>query len=483
MPEPLIIPLDAESVKRLLGNAAALLKNAPGVEEVGDDYVVVTVPRLFGLGRRRVKLSLRTYEAQEAVLIVMRSGIDSIVIAMDIVDTGEGTHIVVSGGGSGHVAKLVDDIVEAVRRNVAERIAAAHPKVEIVESDNRLAALEEPLPPRTTLVYYDSFTPVRDVPEEAGLRLLAVMGIDDYLAEVTDYRGVYLARFVLRGNKLTGAYAEIGGKKAYGEEALALARRPPGHRVKVKAWSLTGSSEILLYEPEQIAVKGDHSLYWIGGSAKLEHGGLAPNAYVVTDNYEALIVDPAGGERMVNTVRGIVGDVEQIRYILATSAEADVDEGLRSLADIAIRAAFVLPSYWGAQLTSVNWDLAPRVQMLPERETKIRLGKSELLVIPSRSRGAPVASIYDPVTKTLITGPVLGVVTPPGMWSVRIDNLDDYIDSVKSYVRHTNCSIEFHRWLERIKKLDIEVLAPRYGPILEGRENVKKLLDVLSEEF
>ena len=483
MPEPLIIPLDAESVKKLLGNVAALVKGAPGIEEVGDDYVVVSVPRLFGLGRRRVKLSLRVYEAQEAVLIILRSGIDSIVIAMDIVDTGEGTHIVVSGGGSGSVAKLVDGIVDAVRRNVADRINSAHPRIDLVESDNRLAALEEPLPPRTTLVYYDSFTPVRDVPEEAGLRLLAVMGIDDYLAEITDYRGMYLARIVLRGNKLTGAYAEIGGRKARGDEALALARRPPGHRVRVKAWSLTGSSEILLYEPEQIAVKGDHSLYWIGGSAKLEHGGLAPNSYVIVDNYETVIVDPAGGERMAHTVRGIVGDMEQIRYIVATSAEADVDEGLRSLANLAIRAAVVLPSYWGAQLTSVNWDLAPRVQMIPERETRIQVGKNELIVIPSKSRGAAVMSIYDPVTKTLITGPVLGVVTPPGMWSVRIDSLDDYIDSVKSYVRHTNCSIEFHKWLERVRKLDIEILAPRYGPILEGRDNVRRLFDSLAEEF
>jgi len=483
MPEALIIPLDAESVKKLLGNAAALLKNAPGVEEIGDDYIVVVVPRLFGFGKRKVKLTLRTYEAQEAVLIVMRSGIESIVIAMDIVDTGEGTHIVVSGGGSGNVAKLVDQLVNTVRKNVESRISAAHPRIDLVDSDNRLAALEEPLPPRTTLVYFDSFTPVRDVPEEAGLRLLAIMGIDDYLTEITDYRGVYLARFVLRGNKLTGAYAEIGGRKAYGDEALALAKRPPGHRVKVKAWSLTGSSEIMLYEPEQIVSKDSHSLYWIGGSAKLEHGGLAPNTYVIVDNYEAMIVDPAGGERMVNTVRGVIGDMEQLRYVLATSAEADVEEGLRSLADLALRAAFVMPSYWGAQLASVNWDLAPRVQMLPERETKIKLGKTEILVIPSRSRGAPVASVYVPSSKTLITGPVMGVVTPPGMWSVRIDNLDDYIDSVKSYITHTNCSVEFHRWLDRVRRLDIEVLAPRYGPVIEGRDNVKRLLDSLAEEF
>ncbi len=483
MPEPLIIPLDADSVRKLLGNVAALVRGAPGVEEAGDDYIVVSVPRLFGFGHRRVKLSLRVYEAREAVLIIMRSGVDSIVIAVDIVDTGEGTHIVVSGGGSGRVAKLVDPMVDTVMKNIRERISAAHPRVELVESDNKLAALEEPLPPRTTLVYYDSFTPIRDVPTEAGLRLLAVMGIDDYLAEITDYRGTYLARIVLRGNRLTGAYAEIGGKKVRGGDALELARRPPGHRVRVKAWSLTGSSEILLYEPEQIAGGEGHAVYWIGGSAKLEHGGLAPNSYIVLDNYEAAIIDPAGGERMTNTARGVVGDLEQVRYIVATSAEADVDEGLRSLASLAVRASFVLPSYWGAQLASVNWDLASRVQLLPEREGSLRIGRTDLRVIPSRARGAPVASIYDPATKTLITGPVLGAVTPPGMWSIRADDLDDYADAVIGYVRHTVCRNEFREWLKKVKKLDIEILAPRYGPVLEGRRNVEKLLQRLEKEI
>ncbi len=481
MPEQLIIPLDADSVRKLLGNVAGLVKGAPGVEEIGDDYVVVQVPRLFGLGHRRIKLGLKTYEAEEAMLIIMRSGIDSIVIAIDIVDTGEGTHIVVSGGGSGRVAKLVDGMVNTVYRNVSERISAAHPRVEIVDSDNKLAALEEPLPPRTTLVYYDSFTPIRDVPVEAGLRILAIMGIDDYIAEVTDYRGTYLLRMVLRGNRLTGAFAEVAGKKARGQEAISLARRPPGHRVRVRAWSLTGSSEILLYEPELLYEDNGHALYWVGGSARLEHGGLAPNSYIIVDDYEAAIIDPAGGERIMNSIKGVVGDMEQIRYVIATSAEADVTEGLHGLVDLAVRASFMLPSYWAAQLASVNWDIANKVQSLPEQETRIRLGKHDLLIIPSRARGAPVISIYDQASKTLIAGPLLGIVTPPGLWTIRVEDVDDYLDNVKSYVRHTVCPMEFRGWLNRVKKLEIERIATRYGPVLEGRRSVEKLFKALEK--
>jgi len=273
MSERLIVPLDPESVKKLLGNVTAMLKGAPGVEEIGDDYVVVAVPRLLGLGHRRIKLSLNVYETEEVILLVMRSGVDSIVVAINIIDTGEGTHIVVGGGGSGRVARLVNPIINTIMKSINERIESAKPMVKITEEDNKLAALEQPLPPRATLVYYDSFIPVRDVMLEAALRVVALLGIDDYLVELQDYRGTYLARMVLRGNTVTGAYVKRGSQEARGEQALSIGKHPPGHRVGIRAWSLTGSTEAFLYEPERIAGDEKHAIYWMGGLARLDYGG------------------------------------------------------------------------------------------------------------------------------------------------------------------------------------------------------------------
>ena len=481
MPEKVIVPLDPESVRRLLGNPTSLLKGAPGIEEVGDDYVVVTVPRLFGLGHRRLKLNMSVHETEEVIVIILRSGMDSIVVTIHIIDTGEGAHIVVSGGGSGRVAKMADAVVATINRNIAQKIESSTPTISIVEQDNRLAALQEPLPPKATVVYYDSFTPVRDVPREAALRILALLGIDDYLVELTDYRGVYLVRMVLRGNRITGAYAKWGEQEAVGEQALTLGRRPPGHRVGIRAWSLTGSSEALLYEPDLIAGGEGHALYWFGGQTRLDYGGLAPNSYIIMDDYEAAVIDPVGDDKLLRGVRLVVSDTSQIRYVLVTSLEAGAETGVERLASVLPNASFVSTSYWASQIGLSSRAAAPRIDMLPARETTIRLGKAELLVIPSTVRGASTFSIYDKLTKTLITGPSLGVVTPPGLWSIRSRDLEEYITGAKGYVKYSVCPAEFRSWLDRVSKLDIERIAPRYGPILEGRREVRKLLESLQK--
>lgn len=477
MSERLIVPLDPESVKRLVGNVAVLLKGAPGVEEIGDDYVIVSVPRLLGLGHRRIKLGLNIYETEEVILIVMRSGVDSIVVAVNIIDTGEGTHIVVGGGGSGRVARLVDSIINAVKKGIMERIEAAKPQVQLTPEDNKLAALQEPLPPRASLVYYDSFTPVRDVPHEAALRVVAMLGIDDYLVELTDYRGTYLARLVLRGNRITGAYAKRGNQEATGEQALALAKHPPGHRVGLRAWSLTGSTEALLYEPELLAGDKNHSIYWVGGPARLDYGGLAPNSYIIVDNYEAAVIDPFGDDRIVRSLRLTVADLSQVKHVVVTSLEAGAESGVELLSRMLPSADFMATSYWASQIASRG--AATRVSMLPSRRSTIKLGKAELLAIPAPARGAATVSIYDKQTATLITGPVMGAVTPPGLWAIRASDLEEYSLAVKDYVFYSVCPREFIAWVDEVMRLDVERLAPRYGPVLEGRREVRSLLEEL----
>jgi len=475
----LTVALDSESVRKLLGRVTELLKGIPSVDEVGESYIVVKVPRLLGFGTRRIRLDVKVYETDETILLVMKGDMDSLVIAIDILDTGEGSHILVSGGGGGRVSKLVNEFVKSIAEGISKRIEASQSRINLVSADNSLAALEEPLPPVTTLVYYDSFTPVSNVLTEAALRLTAVLGYDDYLAEVKDYKSRYLLRFVLRGNKVTGIYAEINGKKAKGEQAIIIAQRPPGHRVRIKAWSLTGSSEALLYEPEPIYESTGHRVYWVGGKTRPEYGGIAPNTYIIIDNYEAAIINPSGDERLLRGLRNLIGDMDYVRYILLTHAEADVAEGLRAVASKVNRANILATSYWAGLLASAAREVAGKLAILPARETELELGSTKLLIIPARTRGAPVVSIYDPTAKVLFTGNVLGAVSPPGLWSIYVDDFDAYLDMVKSYVSYTAESRPLREWLERVTSLDIEVLAPHHGPMLTGRARVRKLLSDL----
>ncbi len=482
MSERLIIPLDPESVRRIIGSPLSLLEAAPGVEELGDNYAVISVPRILGFGKQRLKVKLSVYETEETMLIIMGRDVDRLIVVVHVIDTGEGSHVVVSSGGSGRLARLATGVSSAVSKAIQSRLEAARPQVEIHSEDNSLAKLEKPLPPEATLVYYDSFTPVRDVPYEAALRVVALLGLDDYLVEVADYYDTYTLRLVLRGNKVTGAHVSRGSLEAVGEQAVNLARNPPGYRVRIRAWSLTGKTRAFIFEPELIAGGKRHGVYRLMGRTQVEYGGLAPNMYMVVSSNEVVVIDPVGDEHVRHAVRLLIHDVEQVKKIVVTSIEAGVEHGVRVLADVLPRATIVSTAYWASQISSLVEATMP-VEPLPLAESKISVGSSELLLIPSRARGVPSLSVYDEKTKTLITGPSIGVVTPPGVWAVRIDSIDEYMAMIKSYVKHTVWPQGFLEWLEKVSKLEVERIAPRYGPVIEGQDNVSKLFNELRKMF
>ena len=475
----IIVPLDPESVRKIV-NIVELLKGAEPIEEMGSNYMVVKVPRLARfMGHRRARLEYKLYETDETEILVAKGGVDSLILAIDVVDTGEGAHIVVSGGGAGGAAKIVDSIVRHVAEKLAEKITNSSPVVELTPDDNKLAALTAILPSTATLAYYDSFTPVRNTVLEAAQRVLALLGPDDYFVEVTDYRGSYLLRLVIRGNRITGIYAEVGEEKAEGQRAITLAARPPEHRVRIKAWSLTGSAEMYLFEAEPIYVEENHRVYWVGGVAKPDYGGLMPNTYIVVSGYEALVVDPSGGPRFIRALRNIVQDLDNIRHIVVTAAEADVAVTLSELVEKASHATLHASSYWGSLLAPLLPNPG-QVNLLPARPGSIRLGGGELSIIPSRVRGVATLSLYDPRSRILFAGESLGAVSPPGLWSIYAEELDDYIEMVKSYLEFSADKNALREWLENVASLDISTIAPRHGPLLRGKDKVSKLLQLLS---
>jgi len=475
----LIVPLDPESVRKLV-NIVELLKGAEPLEELGSNYMVVKVPRLARfMGHRRARLEYKLYETDETEILVAKGGVDSIILAIDVVDTGEGAHIVVSGGGAGGAAKIIDTLIRHVAEKLAEKIAGSSPVVELTPDDNKLAALTAILPSTATLAYYDSFTPVRNTILEAAQRVLALLGPDDYFVEVTDYRGSYLLRLVIRGNRVTGVYAEVGEEKAEGQRAIAIAVRPPEHRVRIKAWSLSGTAEMYLFEAEPIYVEENHRVYWVGGVAKPDYGGLMPNTYIVVSGYEALVVDPSGGPRFIRALRNVVQEMENVRHIVVTAAEADVAVTLQELVEKASHATLHASSYWGSLLAPMLPNPA-QVNLVPARPSPVRLGGGELTIIPSRVRGVATLSLYDPRSRILFAGESLGAVSPPGLWSIYVEEISDYIEMVKGYLEFSADKRALREWLDSIMSLDISTIAPRHGPLLRGKEKVSKLLQELS---
>lgn len=476
--EPLVVPLDAESIHSLISDFKRVLSRIELVEEVGDGYVVLRVPRRFGilrLGSRPMRLDMHVYRLENALVVLLGRGADSLVLVVSIADVGEGVHIVVSGGGSGRLSPAAGSLVRGVREAIAGVVEEAWPTVSLSGADDELAAAGVQ---DAALVFYDSFTPVKNVLVEAAYRVIAALGPGEYLAEIQGmlHEYYYLARLVIRGRSVTGVYAEMDGHSVRGEDALKTAWKPPSHRVRLLAWALGGQRHrVRVNAPQPVYEEGRHAVYRLWPGGRPEYGGLTVSTYIVGDGYEYAVVDPAGPAEWSQAVRGLVGDMEQLRLIVAGDASASTYPLLRELY-AASPAQVLAPPYAWAQLAGLL-DQPDRVSAAPLTGGRVRLGRSELHVIPASCCGG-MLSLYDQASRTLFTGPVLGFLLPPGLPYAGDPVLRR---ALRAYLRSTLTPQALGRWLKTVQGLEVERLAPRYGPLVEGVERVKSLLGEAAE--
>ncbi len=481
--ERIVVPLDPESVRSIVGKVYPFLRLARDVVvDVAEDHIDLRVPRPLGLGHRRVRLGLRVYEFEDAVILIAKGERDSLIITLDIVDTGEGTHVLVTGSASGRVQKVVDELVRAVRTGLESRIGEGRPRVTIIDEDVKLASSGE-VPRGATLVYYDSFTPVSNVVEEAVLRLLSMLGYDDYLVEVTDYAGRYLLRLVVRTKAVTGAYANVRGHTAAGEEAIEVASKPPGARVRVRAWSLTGRGEARIFEPVAVYESQEHRVYWLGFTGASETT-VTPSQYLVVDGEEAALVG-CGGQasraRLWRVLRGLLPDMESLRYIFASTGSPDNLSGLSWLLE-KLPSATLVAGYPYARVLGELEAKPRRLVEVGERGAQVKLGSTELSLLPAyRVTWTPGYSIYDPASRILFTGPAVGAITPPGLWKVFLEEPGEARTMVEAYMSRALASPRrLLEWLARIRGFEVEALALSHGTIIRGRA-VQEVLHALEQ--
>ncbi|RUM47107.1 MAG: hypothetical protein DSY37_03675 [Hyperthermus sp.] len=476
---PIPVPIDKSTVMQLVEDVGRLLARLKMVAEVGEGYVVFLVPRRYGfirLGKRPVKVEYRVHRVEDTVVLIAGGGSDTLAAIINVVDVGEGAHIMVVGGGGGRLASIARDVAAGLREAIVEALIKSEPRVELRRMDNMLAAEASKHGP---LVYFNSFAPLRDVFLEAAFHVTSVLGSGDYLVTVEGILqdNPYLARMVIRGTTITGAYAEAYGRTYTGEKALSKASRPPSHRVRVYAWSLSEKTPRQaggVVFPLPVYDDGAHVVYRIFDVSRQEHGGIVNNVYIIGDSYEYLVVDPIGPEHWVDAVRGVAADAEAIKYLLLTGPGVAAGGLIEKLTSMSPRSRMVVPPQVWAQF-AYSPNLPPeRLEPRPAARTPLRLGETELTLISS-SECVDVLTVYDPKTATLFPGPLLGMLVPPDV--PRNSLMNSLRELVEAYHASFYPGCYPSEWFKQVEALEVKRIAPRHGFIIEGKRNVSVMIE------
>ena len=240
-----------------------------------------------------------------------------------------------------------------------------------------------------------------------------------------------------------------------------------------------------VHEPYVLYEDESHKFIWLGlDESEYEHGILT-NQYMIVHNGKAILLDPGGYfvfERVYNNVTSFVKP-DDIAAIFYTHQDPDVIGSLTLWMDVAPHVKVYVSALWERFLPHLGIAGVEEKKIfieIPDQGMEIDLNGVRLKAIPAHFLHSPGNfHLYDPVSKVYFSGDVGAAVYPPGKWYLFVENFEEHVKYMEGFHRrYLASSIALKKWLNRIRNLEINIIAPQHGAIFT-EHNVKKFLDWL----
>ncbi|PLX99199.1 MAG: MBL fold metallo-hydrolase, partial [Desulfuromonas sp.] len=116
-----------------------------------------------------------------------------------------------------------------------------------------------------------------------------------------------------------------------------------------------------------------------------------------------------------------------------------------------------------------------RIRPIPDAGMTLQLGSAELKIIPAHYlHSAGNFHLYDPVSKILYTGDLgASLETDYSM----VEDFDAHVASMEGFhKRYMANSRAVRTWVNTVRQLDIEMIAPQHGAMFPNRELSQKFI-------
>ncbi len=239
---------------------------------------------------------------------------------------------------------------------------------------------------------------------------------------------------------------------------------------------------IRVHRPYIIAEKDDHRFIWLGLDEAEAERGILTNQYLIIDKNEGLLIDPGGQyvfERIYRNVSEFIKP-ENIKAVFFSHQDPDVVGSLIMISDFFPNAKIYVSKLWTRFLPHLGVIEGVVMKEIPDEGTDIIVGKASLKAIPAHYLHSPGNfSLYDPKVKVLFSGDIGAAVFPEGTWYLFVDDFKTHVKYMEGFhKRYIPTKKALDIWLNKIKELDINIIAPQHGAIF-AEKNVKKFLDWL----
>jgi len=202
------------------------------------------------------------------------------------------------------------------------------------------------------------------------------------------------------------------------------------------------------------------------------------NQYMIVDGNKSFLMDPGGIEIFSSMLASVLRhtEIENLVDIFASHQDPDIISSLGLWDQALPKARLYAPWIWEGfirhfGLNNISYNA------IPDEGMSLVLNKVKLLFVPARYlHSSGNFHVYDAKAKILMSGDVGAALEPPGS-SMYVEDFEEHISKMKLFHQRWMPSNKAKQdWINRVRKLDIEYMAPQHGRIFKG-ENVKNFLD------
>jgi len=230
--------------------------------------------------------------------------------------------------------------------------------------------------------------------------------------------------------------------------------------------------------------RDDHRWLAFGRDAGKPDSIIDTNQYVVCAGGNAILLDPGGLEVFPPMLAALTQEVavEKVRGLFVSHQDPDVASSLPLWRRMCSPDAKVWVSWlWTGFMA--HFDGGATFTAIPDEGMEITLaGDVRLRFVPAHyMHSSGNFNVYDPKARIYFSGDIGAALLPKGAaTSHYVENFAGHVQYMEAFHRRWLGSAKARDvWVERVSKLDIDILAPQHGLIFRG-DDVKRFLDWLA---
>ncbi|MEE4245711.1 MAG: MBL fold metallo-hydrolase [Kangiellaceae bacterium] len=228
----------------------------------------------------------------------------------------------------------------------------------------------------------------------------------------------------------------------------------------------------ILFNSEQ------HQWLFFGRDPEKADGIIDTNQYMIKVGDQALLMDPGGIELFSQMLTSVLrhAELDQITHVFASHQDPDIISSLGLWDQCLSNATLHAPWLWEGFIRHFGMSKI-NYHPLPDEGDELEINGLTLQFIPAHYlHSSGNFHVYDPTAKILMSGDV-GAALDKTSAPIFVQDFDQQIPKMEYFHKRWMPSNRAKQdWINRVRALDVDYLAPQHGGIFKG-DMVKRFLD------